>query len=669
MFDVLTAKENVKRALVINEDWRKEAHEDYAFVQGKQWSDVDKKTLKEANRPCITINRIRPVVNLLCGYAAQNETEPDFMPRSEEDDRISRVAKGITKYVLDRTNYQREKKKVFRDVVTCGLGAYWVSYDFDYAKMDGQVLIERMSPFDVFKDPESVREDLSDAMFCGRYTWESKEKLKQVYPDKAEEIERLYHKYDDTEQEVTNSYPQWYDKDLQKVRVVQYWYKEYTTKTIYVTSEGVVDENNPLYGLAKALGIKGQEIPDVKIRYATFADDVLLEDSDSPYSHGRFPLVFQFCYYSGENADDDRLEPAGVVRDIKDAQRELNKNRSQRMHIVNQQALGVRMWHGVQDERTKKTIRDNITKPGANIYLPPGVTYEEGLPANQSIGNMELENQANSDFYTISGITPESLSGSIGAMSGKAIDLRQSVTTVQTADIFDKAKESERQIVLILWGEKGKAGLIPQYYNEQKAMRILGDDGKAEFAHIEPNLNQAMVEQPQVDQFGQQQYDEDGNPVKKVLYDLSAFDFDITIVTSQASATARKASLYQLLEAKQSGADIPMEIIVKYMDFPDKDEMLRMLKERGSQPAQLDVRLSANVKDLPAEALSEYLQTIGVNISPQQILAERLAAQGGNDQLQVNSAMQAQQGFAQQQMQEQAKQQPQLQPQDMPPQM
>lgn len=105
------------------------------------------------------------------------------------------------------------------------------------------------------------------------------------------------------------------------------------------------------------------------------------------------------------------------------------------------------------------------------------------------------------------------------------------------------------------------------------------------------------------------------------------------------------------------------------MDFPDKDEMLRMLKERSSQPTQPDVRLSANVKDLPAEALSEYLQTIGVNISPQQILAERLAAQGGNDQLQVNSAMQAQQGFAQQQMQEQAKQQPQLQPQDMPPQM
>lgn len=106
------------------------------------------------------------------------------------------------------------------------------------------------------------------------------------------------------------------------------------------------------------------------------------------------------------------------------------------------------------------------------------MTFEDGLPASQSIGNIELENQAQSDFYSISGITPESLSGSVGQMSGKAIDLRQSVTTVQTAEIFDNAKEAELEIVNILWGEKGSPGLIPQYFNEKKVLRILGDDGK-----------------------------------------------------------------------------------------------------------------------------------------------------------------------------------------------
>lgn len=71
-----------------------------------------------------------------------------------------------------------------------------------------------------------------------------------------------------------------------------------------------------------------------------------------------------------------------------------------------------------------------------------------------------------------------------------------------------------------------------------------------------------MQEQQAVDQNGMPMTDENGDPVTKVLYDLSAFDFDIVITTSQASATARRANLYQLLEAKKAGVDIPMDIIL-----------------------------------------------------------------------------------------------------------
>ena len=40
--------------------------------------------MKEKSRPVITINRIRSVINLLSGYAVQNETELDFLHRSED---------------------------------------------------------------------------------------------------------------------------------------------------------------------------------------------------------------------------------------------------------------------------------------------------------------------------------------------------------------------------------------------------------------------------------------------------------------------------------------------------------------------------------------------------------------------------------------------------------
>lgn len=630
-FDLSEARNNIKKALQLTSEWRKSAKEDYDFMRGKQWTDADLKVMKQKSRPVITINRIRPVINLLSGYAAQNETEPDFLPRSEEDDRVARVAKGITKYTFDKTNYQSVKKKAFKDAVICGVGNYWVSYEFDYARMDGRIQIKNVSPFDVFVDPECKEDDLSDAFYCGRYSWESPDKLKQIYADKADEIAMLAHKYDASELETVDTEPLWYSRDLKKLRVVQYWYKEYTRKKIFSVDGMIVDESQPdLYSAFLMSGAEPEEIPVTKIRYATFCGEVLLEEGESPYKHNQFPLVRQYCYLSGYGEDvDDGLEPAGIVRDLKDAQRELNKNRSQRMHIVNQQSLGVRFWTGPQfDEKEKREIRNLSTTPGANIFLKPGVTFTDGLPSAQSVNNIELENRSSSDFYTISGITPESLSGSIGAMSGKAIDLRQSVTTVQTAEIFDKAKEAELQIVKLLWGDTYAPGLIPQFYNKDKVMRILGEDGKKEFVQIQPGLGQAMQEQQAVDQNGMPVTDENGDPVTKVLYDLSAFDFDIVITTSQASATVRRANLYQLLEAKKAGVDIPMDIILDFMDFPEKETVKKRMQQASEQPKMPDFKVSASIEDLPAEALSTALQSIGVNISPQQIMQERLALKG-----------------------------------------
>lgn len=631
-FDIYEAQQNVKNALSATSTWRQNAKQDYKFMQGKQWDDADMKKMREAGRPAITINRIRPIINLLCGYASQNETEPDFLPRSEEDDRVSRVAKGITKYCLDRANYQRNKGKCFRDKIICGLANYWVHYEFDYAKLDGEIRIDRVSPFDVFVDPECSQEDLSDAQYIGRYSWESPSKLKQVYPDKAVEIDTLSHKFDDTELETgsfetINGEALWYSDKYRKVRVVQYWYKEYKTKRIFITQNGVVDEDNPLYVVLMAMGKEPTSIPDTQIRFATFSDNVLLEEGESPYKHNKFPLVRDYCYYTGELVDEE-LEPAGVVCDIKDAQRETNKNRSQRMHVVNQQTLGVKYWQGPVTEQFKNTVKKYGTTPGANIYMPPGVTFTDGTPAMDSALNMNLEQQSSNDFYAISGITPESLSGSVGNMSGKAIDLRQSVTTVQTAGIFAQTKEAELQIVKLLWGEKNAPGLIPQFYNQEKAMRILGDDGQKEFIQIQPGMNQPMQEQTMLDPMGQPVLDAEGNPVKKVLYDLSAFDFDVVISTSQASATARRANLYQLLEAKKSGVDIPIDIILDFMDFPEKEAVKKRMQEAGEKPALPELRVSGSLDDMPAEALSMYLQTLGVNISPQQIMAERLALKG-----------------------------------------
>lgn len=45
--------------------WQDEALEDYDFVEGRQWTKAELQRFKEIRRPAITINRIRPLMNLL----------------------------------------------------------------------------------------------------------------------------------------------------------------------------------------------------------------------------------------------------------------------------------------------------------------------------------------------------------------------------------------------------------------------------------------------------------------------------------------------------------------------------------------------------------------------------------------------------------------------------
>ena len=48
--------------------WQDEAREDYDFVEGRQWTKAELMRFRETMRPAITINRIRPLLNLLSGY-------------------------------------------------------------------------------------------------------------------------------------------------------------------------------------------------------------------------------------------------------------------------------------------------------------------------------------------------------------------------------------------------------------------------------------------------------------------------------------------------------------------------------------------------------------------------------------------------------------------------
>ena len=634
---VTKARANVRLYLESSVDWRKAGKEDYNFVQGKQWATGDVQAMNKQKRPTITINRCRPLINQVSGYFGQNMSEPNFLPRSSEDDEVCNIAKGVTKYVYDNCMFPRHKKKVCRDRLICGVGYYWIFYDFDYDKMDGTIKIERRSPFEVFVDPECVKEDLSDASFCGTFSWESPDELKQLYPEKESEINLFVHKYDSAEVAVDSvgGEPVWYSKQLKKVRVCQYWYKERSYRNMYQI-EGqteMVEETEEISAMVrmKIPGIKKHRIPETKYRYLVFSDDVLLEENDSPYKHKRFPLVREFAYYTGERDENDgTLEPAGLIRDIKDVQRELNKHRSQRMHIVNTQANGIWLIYGVSTPEFDQQLKQFGTTPGAKLNVPPSVTKVERItPDGVSTANVEMERVSGEDFYTISGINPETMGNADApsSMSGVAIDRRQKASFTQVSDLADEANYSERLILDLLWGDKGRAGLIPQYFTDEMVMRIIGDDGEHKFIQLANGQPQASNKQPQIDPMtGQPQVDEQGQAVQKVLYDLSKFQFDIVVVPMQNTPTLMAANLEQLISAKQAGIPVPADMLLEFMQVGNKQELKKKMQEQSDSASKIEppsVNMSVPFKDLPIEGQIAAMSAIGVQVTAESLIAQK----------------------------------------------
>jgi hypothetical protein len=368
-------------------------------------------------------------------------------------------------------------------------------------------------------------------------------------------------------------------------------------------------------------------IPTCNYRYLVFTDDVLLEENDSPYKHKRFPLVQEFAYYTAEKDENDAsLEPAGLIRDLKPIQREVNKHRSQRMHIVNTQANGIWLVYGTSTPEFDAQLKQFGTTPGAKLNVPPGVTkVERIMPDGISAANVEMEKVSGEDFYMISGINPETM-GSInvpGDMSGVAIDRRQKASFMQVSDLADEANYSERLILDLLWGDKGRPGLIPQYFTEEMVLRIVGKDGENKFVELAQGQPNAVNQQePQLDPAT-------GQLVQRVLYDLSKFEFDIIVSPSQSTPTLMQSTLYQLIDAQKAGIPIPPQMLLEYMPINNKTELRRMMEQQSADADKMPppkTTLSIPFKDLPIEGKMAVLAEAGIQVDANSLLQQQMIA-------------------------------------------
>lgn len=559
--------------------WRTEAKEDFEFTAGKQWTDEEIKQFQTDGRPAITINRILPLINILSGYQRLNRYDLDFLARTSDDVELCQVRRGITKYIMDRCDYDAVESQVFLDCAIGGLGWFGVRYKFDNEIQDGEAVIERLDPFGIYVDPEAHELDYSDAKFLIRAKWVAKDELKQVYPEQAEAIENNFAVYDSVEEDGETRPdidPLYYSSELQKVRVVECWYREHGLRTIFFTADGqqLPQEQVTPEMIQSGMIAGSQDIPTNEIKCCVFFDRTLLEEMQSPYQHGEFPFVPMVYHHYGVGDT-----PAGFVRAMKDPQRELNKRRIQTLHLLNTSANGggwIEEGSMTPDQESeferKGTLPGHFQKVMAGAITMGKIRERE--PTNPPNAVIQAEQAATEDLKAISGINESLLGVDVPSQaSGRAIELRQKQAVTHLAVIFDSLRRAKKRIANLLWGRRGHAGIVPQFYTAEKVYRVEGENGQ-QFIPV----NQQIVEQDPI-----------AGTIVRTLNDLSQGEFDIVVSDVESSTTQRQAQMWSLVDAASKLA-IPHELIFETLidlsDLPKKNDIKMRWQQQQQAQAQ-----------------------------------------------------------------------------------
>ena len=612
-----------KQAVDHGSEWRKLAREEYDFVRGKQWSEDDKAALTEKGRPALTINKIRPHLNILSGYQRVNRYEVNFEPRTSDDFESCELRKGVTKYIMDNCDYNDVESAVFMDGVIGGIGWFHIFYDWDYTAMEGEINIDRVSPFDIYTDPEARKPDYSDAKFLCRAKWVDKDELCDIYPEHADDILSEFRRYDMDEKEadMVGTEPLWYNRDLKKVRLIECWYKEREMQTRYMMADGTISDVPPPIPTVIASPF---EVPVDKVRLAVIMGDIKLEEMDSPYQHGFFPFVPFTLYHYGEGD-----VPCGVVRDVKDPQREINKKRSQILHILNTQGnSGLITETTAMTEEQQERYRKYGSKPGAIIEVNDGTLaggrIREIQPSAPPVGLIQSAQESEADIPKITGINESMLGISSPQQSGRAIELNQRQAVTNIAPFFDNLRKSKRAIVQQLWGYKGHKGLIPQYYTEEKVFRIVGKTGQEQFVTVN---QQVQMQDPQT-----------GQLITTVLNDLSQGNYDVIISDTPYSVSQRQGQFWALVDAVSKlglPANIIFDKLIELSDIPDKQEIIQRLQaeqQQANAPQEPTVRRSMSIN---LDDVIKLQQAARDNLVPPEIAQGILQQYAGQFGLQI----------------------------------
>jgi len=291
-----------------------------------------------------------------------------------------------------------------------------------------------------------------------------------------------------------------------------------------------------------------------------------------------FPWVMVFGEYK---VIEGRKYWWGLVRFAKDAQRSYNVSKTAIAETIAQAPKG--KWWATSAQAAGHT--DEWAEADRKNF--PYLLYEAdpqapGAPprmgaADVPIALMQQAAIDDQDLKDVMGLPDASMGASGDEKSGRAIYARQQqgeIATFNYRDNMSKAVELTMEILI---------DLIPEIYDTERELRILGVDGAETYKRI----NETVI---------------DPKTLKEVrINDLSTGKYDVTVTTGPAFSTQRQEAAEMYMGLTQGMPEImgfAGDLIFKAVDLPYSDEIADRLK--AMLPPQIQQMLQGD-EEMPPE--------------------------------------------------------------------
>ena len=422
--------------------WFEKIKRDYRYHSGgeDQWDAADLAVLQKQKRPALSFNLMGVVIRELIGAQEDAKREARAVPIGIEDQTRSEILNRLWKAVRRMTDADFTESEAFEKGSIGGVAYAVVDVNPRHGRPDWvDFCIDPIHPFEVLVDPGAQRRDLRDAQFIFWNRWLRDSEFVRAYPKEKEWVEKLWAGTNEAigpnevRENSTDLVPQptspidlvgfeadplYLDRRRRRIRLLHLEYR-CPREVYYVfnpqtgTPERVSEKN---YRVFRNLmpELEFARVFEDQVYWLEFIGDKVLFHEPAPARARSFSIKTYVC-----DRDHSTGEPRGLIRDLVDPQREVNKRHSQMLHHLNQQ--GAPGLYAEQDAFVDPAQAENSMKEAGGItWMAKGALTQNKIekrePPSFPAASAEMLQQALQMFFRIGGVNIDTL---VGQRSGE----------------------------------------------------------------------------------------------------------------------------------------------------------------------------------------------------------------------------------------------------------